>query len=312
MISSIFGKTKPANFVILLGFLIVLYWGTQIFLLHKSYELTVVLVDMLALAALGLSLFLVDFMAKKNKLTGPSSYAILFYTLLILLFPESLGDNLSIFSNVFLLLAFRKMLSLKSQKNIKLKIFDATLWIMIASIFYKWAVLYLLVLFLAIAYYQAKNIRAWLSPLPAILSFFLILFGISILLGQQAFISEHYAFTVALSDIQAFQWANSLKLLIYIFVNAILAFINFIKIGKAGVGRIINFRLLLFIFVFGLLIGLPNGAHGHYTIIYTFFPSAIFMTNYVESIKKDNIKEVVLILSLLFPVIIYFTKLTIQ
>ena len=50
MISSIFGKTKPINFIIVLSFLFVLYWIVHFFLFELHYDQEQLLAHIGALA----------------------------------------------------------------------------------------------------------------------------------------------------------------------------------------------------------------------------------------------------------------------
>ena len=175
MISSIFEKTKPINFIIVLVFLFLFYWSVQFHLLDYTFTDIEIVPSIVVLTILLFSVFVVDFVVKRNKLTGTNSFAILFFTMLFVVFPETLGDSNAVFTSFFLLLAMRRLLSIKSLKNIKLKIFDSGLWICISSIFYEWSILYLLLVFAAIYIYDPKNIRNWLVLLSVAFCFFMIL-----------------------------------------------------------------------------------------------------------------------------------------
>ncbi|MFS4466265.1 hypothetical protein [Maribacter sp. 2210JD10-5] len=312
MISSIFGKTKPINFIILLGFLFLFYWCVQFYVIEKEFSTENIVVEILALSLLLFSIFVVDFIVKRNKLTGPNSFSILFFTLLIVVFPETLGDNNAILSCFFLLLASRRLLSLKSLKNIKSKIFDTTLWIMISSLFYEWNLLFMILVFSAIYIYEPKNIRNWLTVLPAVICYFFILYSILILMNYTQFIEDHYDFNVDFNSIVATGWSTNIKLIVYAFLNLLLAFFAFLKLGKSGVGKIVTIRLIAISFVIGLLVTLMVSTAQHQAIIITFFPSVIFIGNYIESIKKPNILEVVLMLSIFLPLMLFLSKLIIS
>ncbi|MFS4455310.1 hypothetical protein [Maribacter sp. 2304DJ31-5] len=311
MISSIFGKTKPVNFIILLGFLFLFYWCVQFYLLDQGFSTENILLRTLVLGILLFSIFVVDFIVKRNKLTGPNSFPILFFTMLIVVFPETLGDNNAILSTFFLLLASRRLLSLKSLKNIKSKIFDATFWILISSLFYEWAVLYVILVFAAIYIYEPKNIRNWLTVVPATFCWFFILYSILILMNKTAFIGDHYNFNIDFNVIYPAKWWSSLKLTIYVMANVILAFFAFLKLGKSGMGKIVTIRLIALSFIIGLIVNLLVATENNQAIIITFFPSVIFITNYMESIKKPNILEIVLIMGIFLPLLMFFYKLVV-
>jgi len=309
MISSIFEKTKPVNFIILLVFLFLFYWSVQFYLFDLSIGNVEIVPSIGILTILLFSVFVVDFIVKRNKLTGTNSFAILFFTLLFVVFPETLGDNNAIFTSFFLLLAMRRLLSIKSLKNIKLKIFDAGLWICISSVFYEWALLYLLLVFAAIYIYDPKNIRNWLVLLSVGFCFFMILYGILVLLDKPNFILDHYDFAIDYDAIFPIKWSTSLKMTLYALFNMALAFSAFVNLSKSGVGKVITLRLIAFSFVIGLVVNILVTSDNNNAVMITFFPSVVFIVNYLQSIKKPKFLELILIASIMVPIIVFVTKL---
>ncbi|TDS18657.1 hypothetical protein DFQ03_0365 [Maribacter caenipelagi] len=309
MISSIFEKTKPVNFIIILVFLFLFYWSVQFYLFDLSMSNLEIAPAIGILTILLFSVFIVDFIVKRNKLTGTNSFAILFFTLLFVVFPETLGDNNAILTSFFLLLAMRRLLSIKSLKNIKLKIFDAGLWICISSVFYEWALLYLLLVFAAIYIYDPKNIRNWLVILSVASCFFMILYGILVLLGKPGFIQEHYDFAINYDAIFPIKWWTSLKMTLYALFNMALAFSAFVHLSKSGVGKVIVMRLIAFSFIIGLVVNVLVTSENNNAVVITFFPSVIFVVNYLQSIKKPKFLELILVSSILIPIIVFVVKL---
>ncbi|WP_339626234.1 DUF6427 family protein [uncultured Maribacter sp.] len=309
MISSIFEKTKPINFIIVLVFLFLFYWSVQFYLLDYTFTDIEIAPSIVVLSILLFSVFVVDFVVKRNKLTGTNSFAILFFTLLFVVFPETLGDSNAVFTSFFLLLAMRRLLSIKSLKNIKLKIFDAGLWICISSIFYEWAILYLLLVFAAIYIYDPKNIRNWLVLLSVGFSFFMILYGVMVLLDEVSFMIIHYDFAINYDAIFPIKWWSSLKLSLYALLNMALAFSTFIHLGKAGMGKVIIMRLIALSFIIGIVVNFLVTSENTSAVMITFFPSVIFIVNYLESIKKPKFLEAILIAGILVPILVFVTKL---
>ena len=312
MISSIFGKTKPINFIIVFTFLFVLYWLVHFFFYDNVYSPEELVLQLLILGALLFSLFVADFIIKRNKITAPNSFAILYYALLIALFTETLTDSDAIFCSFFLLLATRRLISIRSLKQIKLKAFDATVWIMVATVFYKWAMLYLILVFAAIYIYEPKNIRNWLVPLTGIFTFFMIAFCILILANNTEFLLTHYQYETEWNTAYFSNWANSTKLVLYTILIGLVSIFAFLKLGKSGLGQIVTMRLIGVSFVIGLIVKVLTSATDVYPIMLTFFPAAIFLTNYVESIKKANIKEIVLIVSIVVPFLVLITSMAVK
>ena len=309
MISSIFEKTKPINFIIVLVFLFLFYWSVHFYLLDETFTDIEIVPSIVVLTILLFSVFVVDFVVKRNKLTGTNSFAILFFTMLFVVFPETLGDSNAIFTSFFLLLAFRRLLSIKSLKNIKFKIFDAGLWICISSIFYEWSILYLLLVFAAIYIYDPKNIRNWLVLISVAFCFFMILYGVLVLLDEASFIKNHYDFAINFDAIFPIKWWSSLKLSLYAIFNMLLAFSTFIHLGKSGKGKVIIMRLIALSFLIGLVVNFLVTSENTSAIMITFFPSVIFIVNYLESIKKRKFLEVLLLASILFPILVFVFKL---
>lgn len=309
MISSIFGKTKPINFIILAVFLFFYYWVVQIYLFGKSFSTDEIVLETGVLFVLLISVFAVDFISQRNKLTEPNSYAILFYVLWFVVFPDTLTDRNAILCSLLLLLATRRLLSIRSLKDVRAKVFDATLWILFSSLFYDWAVVYLLLVFVAVYIYEPKNISNWLMVLSAGFSFFMISYAILLLLGTPNFLGEHYRFTIDFAAIYPFKWDSSIKFSVYIILNLILAFWAFLALGKSGTGKVITVRLIALSFVIGLAVNLLVLNESTYAIIITFFPSAIFFCNYVESIKRQNLLELVLVVCTVTPLLVLLGRL---
>ncbi|WP_047246844.1 DUF6427 family protein [Maribacter thermophilus] len=311
MISSIFGKTKPINLIIVVGFVLFFYLIVQNFLFEHSFLGDDPLQKILVLGSLLFSVFVIDFIVKKNKLTGANSYAVLFFAILLVFFPESLGDDNAVFCSFFLLLATRRLLSIKSLKSIKLKIFDASLWILVSSIFYDWAVLYLILVMVAIYVYDAKNLKNWLAIFSAILCFSMILVSIVLLLDKTDFLTDHYDFNIDIQAIYPIHWTASIKVSLYVFINIVLSIWTFLKLSSAGLGKMITIRLITLSFLLGLIVNLLVVSRDGNAIMVTFFPSIILLTNYVESIRKEKFRELVLLGCILVPIVVFVSRLLI-
>ncbi|ASV30175.1 DUF6427 family protein [Maribacter cobaltidurans] len=312
MISSIFGKTKPVNFVILLSFIFFLYSIANVFILGRGLEDLNIFEEIVVLAVLLFSVFIMDFIVKRNKLSKNNSYVILFFTLFLMAFPDTLGDSKSILCSFFVLLAVRRILSIKSLKNIKLKIFDASLWILVASLFYDWGILFMALVVFAILIYEPKNLRNWLVILSSSICFILILIGFLSVFNAVDWIWKHYTFQADFETLLTVQLTSSLKIVIFLILNAFLIVWAFVKLGKSGVGRIIMIRLVVLIFALGLLLNLLVVSKDSNSLIIIFFPSAILATNYVQSIKKEKFREILLIACILVPISIFFGRLLIS
>lgn len=308
MISSIFGKTKPINYIIVLAFLFLFYWTVHFLMYQRSYGPEELLIQTVVLAILLFSIFVVNFIVKRNQITGTNSFAILFYTLLIVVFQSSLLDNNAILCSFFLLLAQRRLISLRSLKNIKLKILDATLWVTVASFFYDWALLYLILVFIAIYFYEPKNIRNWLIPFLGVFALWIILYSTLLLLDEVAFFKSHYSFKLSFDTDFFAYWGNSTKLIIYIIIILLTGFWAFLKVGKLGIGKIMTMRLIAISFTIGIILTLLKTSSEAFPVMVTFFSGSVLLSKYIEVVKKANIKEIALMVSVLLPFVVFLTE----
>lgn len=312
MISVIFGKTKPINYIIILSFLFVFYWLIHFFLFDKIYSPEQLLGQTLILGVLLFSIFVVNFIVKRNKVTGTNSFSILFYALLAVVFPETLADSDAIFCSFFLLLATRRLISIRSLKNIKFKIFDASVWILVSSLFYDWALLFMLLVFAAIYFYEPKNIRNWMVPFAGLFTVFMITECVLILVGQEEFLTEHYQLDISFNVAYFSYWGHSTKLICFALGTFLAGLLAFFKLGKTGLGKVVTMRLIALSFIIGLILNVLKLSDNVYPIMVTFFPSVVFMTKYIESIRRPNIKEIMLISSVIIPFLVFLTSIAIK
>ncbi|MCL6266680.1 DUF6427 family protein [Flagellimonas myxillae] len=308
MISSFFGKTKPINYIVLSVFLFLLY---GLFLIlnwnlepeHFSFSL-----EILVLAVLLLTLFLINQIVKTEKVTEFSSFAMLFFVLFLLAFSEALADKNGIFTNFFLMLAVWRLLAIKSIKNVKHKIFDASFLICVASLFYEWALLFLILVFVVINVYERKTVKNWMVPLIAIITVFVLTLGITALLGTPDFFEERFRFPIGFLTDGALGQNSMLSILIYVSLIGILSSLVFLQVRRKGGGKLVPLRILFLAFAIGSIMAflIPDGTG---TILITFFPAAVFATNFLETIKKPRIRELVVVVMIVAPILIFVQTL---
>ncbi len=174
MLTSFFGKSNPINYVLLsivlfVGFLSALFKGLIPF--SSSSEILIASGLFLLLV---FGLLLLDFVIRKNNLTGQNTFGILIFTLFIIQLPMIYESPNIIWATLFLMLASRRFLSLKSEKNIEKKIFDAAVYIAIAGLFFPWCWLFFIVLFFAILWNTTLETRFFIIPIVGVLIVFIL------------------------------------------------------------------------------------------------------------------------------------------
>lgn len=308
MISSFFGKTKPINYIVLSVFLFLIYSLFIVLRTDRFLENTFVPLEVLTLGAALFTVFIINEIVKTEKVTDFSSYAMLLFVLLLAAFSDTLADKNGIFTNLFLLLALWRLLAIKSTKNVKHKIFDASFLICLASLFYDWAIVYLILVFVVINVYDRKTVKNWMVPLIAILTVFILTFTVVRVFGSPDFFMRHYRFSFGFLEEGHFVFKNMTQLLIYIFLVVLVASLVFLKVRKKGGGKLVLLRLVFLSFALGVVISLFASSEAS-PILVTFFPAAVFFTNYLETLKKSRIKEAAIWLCIVVPISLFMLNL---
>ena len=308
MISSFFSKTKPINYVVLSIFL-VLFFGFYHFLgvSHKVLDDNYLL-DVLSLIALVVQMLLINEIVRTEKVTGFSSYAMLFFVLLLVVFPETMMDRNVVFCNFFILLSLWRMLAVKSIKNVRSKIFDASFFIGVASLFIDWTLVFLALVFLVINLYDKGIFKNWLVPFLAIITVGILTFTTFLLYNDFQFLEEHYRFRIGFfkENLTSFKMIKSI---IYNVLLLIVASLVFLKLRQKGGGKLLALRILFFAFLLSIIITLLS-SNTTTSVLIGFFPASVFITNCLETFKQNRYKEVALVILLFLPFFILAVQLS--
>ena len=306
MISSFFDKTKPINFLVLLGFVILLFWAVtfKLYGFHIQYELF--FVRILASLALMLSVFLLGNMVKTKKLTSDNSFAMLFFSVLLLTFFMTMKSTKAIFALFFLLLSMDRALALKNEKHHKEKIFESALWVFVASFFLDWAIIYLVPLFIAISLFCGKQLRLWLMPIAAFVCVSILAIACAMLFDILDFFELNYRFQLSLDFFLRPDYGIGL----YTVLVSVLVFIVFGKLGYRRLGRTLSLRLVFaYLITSFLLLFFSLNEEGRGIMVFSFLPASIFFANYVETFKKQKLRELFTLACIILPFLGFVIRL---
>ncbi len=294
MLASVFSKTKPINYIILTGLLVfvyVFYQLTSVSLqqisLFNFVEYTVELVLLL------LMMYLSQFIVARNRLVRDHAYVPLLFVCFILFFPSLLSNIQLIVSNYFIMLALRRIFSLHSLKKSKEKIFDASLWILVASLFHFWSILFFILLFVAIFSLVQKDFRNWLLPL---LAFIPVLIGL-VLYSQISDTSlVHWLegrFQISLNFIYFENVYANLALAIFASISVLFFVAETLSLGQKAYNMQNTYKKILLTFVIGVGIYIISGDKSNEMLVFSFFPLAILGGNYIDLIPQKWRQEAV-------------------
>ncbi|HEY9221083.1 MAG TPA: DUF6427 family protein [Lutibacter sp.] len=306
MIANFFNKTKPATIFIIAALLFV-YYFTATFLLHSAELSIQFLIKRIGFFIwLGLFLLIVNFIVRKNKLTKDNLYALLLIVFLLGTFPEAMFSYSIVLANMALIFGFRKIYSLRSGLDTKLKLFDACFWIGIATIIYSWSIFYLLLVYVAMIIHQKLTIKNLFIPIVGFVAPMLIYFTYCLYFEDAAFFYNKFNYGINLD----FSSYASLKLVIPVIFLSMVLLWSLVKVTPKVVSVRNNFKFswdilinhLLISAVIVLLAPTKNGSE----LFFLIFPSAVIISNLVQLTKSKIFRNLILYVFLLISVFVYF------
>ncbi|TRX23746.1 DUF6427 family protein [Flavobacterium franklandianum] len=309
MITSVFKKSTPLNLILVVILMLVFFFIYQ----FQDLSWTNSVVSILKKAGLFLillgSVFITNFIAKKNGLSKDSSYTILFYLLFLLFFPTVLGNTNLILSNFFILLALRRLISLQSLKSSKEKIFDASLWIFVASLFHFWSILYLVLVFISIIFHVARDYRNWFLPFIAFFAVGIISIGVSLIFDKDilGYITEN---AVLNFNIDYFtNTYQNIAFSIYLTVGLFFVVSMFASLSSKPLLLHSSFKKIITSFFIVILIFAISSNKSNDLLIYTMAPLAIMATSHIEVKQLQLKQELVLGVLILCSLFAFFAQL---
>ena len=304
MITSIFSKSKPINFIVvffisLLAFVIVNYK-----LSSENLVLTTIVEKLLIFGVCYFSILTLNFIVGKNNLTQKSNYEIILYSLFLLLLPESLLSDRIIISNFFILLALRRILSLRSQINLKKKLFDASFWVTIAALFYFWAILFFILIYAVLLLFTDNKIKNWIVPFAGLVTVLLVVVSYSIIFNGDYFgvieITPFISFDY--SSFNSFKDVIAITILLSFGAWSSIFYLASIKKRMKKFRPIFKAIFVSLAIAFVIIIIAPEKNGSEFLFL---FPSlAIVVANYIETIQEKWFKEIFLLILVLSPFIL--------
>lgn len=304
MISSFFSKAKPIHFVIVCLILLLTFSTAKFYTVTYTINLGLILKEIgLFLVCLS-TVFILDFLASRNNLTKKNSYKILIFSLFVALLPETILNSNLLLSNLFILLAIRRIISLRSNKDIKKKLFDAAFWISIAMLFYFWAILFYALIFIGLILYRIVDVKNYIVPFIGILTVGVLSFSYMILTGQElmGYFDNLIEFSFDFSSLNSQRIVISSTIILTYGIWSLLYFIRYLK-SKSKKSRP-SFILLIFAAIIGLAIVVISPNKNGSEFIFLFAPLSIIITNYLETISEKWFKEGLLLGLVLSPILI--------
>ncbi|MWB93813.1 hypothetical protein GON26_05535 [Flavobacterium sp. GA093] len=309
MITSVFRKSTPLNYSLVVILILVFFflyqiqdpsWATSYFL---AFQKIVLLCFILA------SFFLVNFVVKKNGLSKDNGYATLFYLLFSLFFPTIFNNPNVIYANFFVLLAFRRLISLQSLKASKEKIFDASFWILVAALFQFWSILFLILVFISIIFHASRDYRNWVLPFIALLAVSILFLMTSLIFNFDAvtFIEQR-----AVVDFRIDYFKNNYENgALSIYVAVVLFFVFSMLTTLSNRPQIVHssFKKVVAYFVLAAFIYIISPEKSNDILLLTIPPLAVMAASHIEYVQQKLNNEIVFYVLILCSLFTFFSQL---
>ncbi|OBX22627.1 hypothetical protein LX77_01930 [Gelidibacter algens] len=303
MISSFFSKAKPIHLLVVSAMLLVVFVSAKISSITEVFSLELFFKQAFLFGVCLASLFVLDFFVSKNNLTKKNSYKILMFGLFVAILPETLLNSKLLIANLFVLLALRRLISLRSGKEIKKKLFDAAFWISLATLLFFWASLFYILILMALLLYAIIDIKNWIVPILGILCIVVIAasYMIAFDIDFQPYLHNFFDMSFDFTPLNSKRIIIAATLLLSYGTWASFYYLKNIK------HQLKRYRPSFIIVIISSLIALviilvsPNKNGSEF--IFLIAPLAIIMSNYLEIIPEKWFKESLIIVLILVSIL---------
>ncbi|WP_116790205.1 DUF6427 family protein [Flavobacterium psychrotrophum] len=309
MLASIFSKTRPINYV-LIGIALVLFYGLSLTRnMAWSADGISIATKGVLLLLLAASLLLVGFISLRNNLTKASSYAVVLFLLFLVLFPTTLGNTKIIVANFFLLLALRRLISLQSLITPKEKIFDASFWILAATVFHFWSILYLVLVFISIVFHVSRDYRNWIIPFIALTAVAVIYIMVGLMLGHDLFDSVIAGMEPGFDFTYFENVYQNIALALFAPIAVLFVIPYSGSISTKPLNLQASHKKVLFSFLAGVAIYVLSNHKNNSFLMFTFAPLAIMGANFIESQENQWVREAIVCSIAAIAIFIFLVQL---
>jgi hypothetical protein len=308
MIASLFSKTRPINYAFIFIMLFFCFFLYQIQVPNESFNTNTLFSKIGVLLLVFFSFFLVNFISLKNALTQNDNYAILLYLVFILLFPSVLNDSKIVVSNVFLLLALRRLISLKTLSSSKEKIFDASFWIFLSAIFHFWSILYIVLVFISIVFHSGKDYKNWILPFVSFFCVWILYIATSLILYDNYSINKE-VFEVSFNFFDFKNSYENMTLAAFVSISVLFFASQTIDYQNKPLNMQSSYKQIYFAFILSIGIYVFSANKSNDLLLYSFAPLSILGANMFEKMENSIYKEVSLYLLLGVGMFFFFVQL---
>ena len=309
MITSVFKKSTPFNFSLVVILMLVFFFLSQIQDLTWTKSTIYILQRVGLFLVLFATVFLNSFISKKNGLSRDSTYTAFFTFLYLIFFPGLFNNPNLILANFFVLLAIRRLVSLQTLKESKEKLFDASLWIFIAALFQFWSILYILLVFISVIFHVSRDYRNWVIPFIALFAVSILFVAVSLIFDVHSirFLQESSQIDLSL-DYFSNNYQNA-AFAIYTTTALFFVVSMFSSLSSRPLVLLSSYKKVIASFFIGILVFVLSAHKSNETLVFTFAPLSIMTTAHIEISQPKLKEEIVLFVLIACSLFAFFSQL---
>lgn len=309
MLASVFNKSRPINYA-LIGVLLVFFYFAYLFKDTYWTEYYYMIFEKVGLfLLLAFSVFLVNFITRRNTLSKDNTYAMFLFMMFLVLFPTILVNTKIIISNFFLLLALRRLISLQSLITPKEKIFDASFWIFAAALFHFWCIIYIILVFISIIFHVSRDYRNWIIPFIAFFAMVSMYAMIVLLFGNELFYDLYAEMRISFDFTYFENVYQNIALAVFSSIAILFAVAQIGMLSSKPLNLHSSYKKVVFSFLIGVGIYVLSADKNNSFLAFTFAPLAIMGANFMESQKVKWVKESIMALIVIITMFLFFSQL---
>lgn len=301
MITRFFNTSRPIHFVLVAFYALLTFVLIRKTQYQSGFEVVLLLKETALFGIMLFSIFILDFFASKNNLTQKNNFIILVFCLFFALIPNTLEHANVLLSNLCVLFALRRLLSLKSNLRVKKKLFDAAFWIALASLFYFWSILFFILIIAALVFYGIGQVKNWIIPFVGVFVVLLLLITYNIIWNDTFGDFSQY-FTLPSFDFSNYNNLSFIVLItIFITLSLWATFYYFRLLNDKSRSQKPSFILIFIAVLISMTLVIISPNKNGSEFIFIFAPMVIIMTNYIESLNNHWFAEVFIWLLFITP-----------
>lgn len=309
MLTNLFSKSRPISYVIIGLLLLAVYFLQLVSNLNWLQSPATVVEKSFLFFAVVFSVLLIQFITVKNHLAVNNLYSLFLYACFLILFPVYFSDSELIIANLLVLLALRRIISLQTLKMPKIKIFDACLWIFLATLFESWTILYFVLVYLAIIWYVSEDYRHWIIPFVALFAVTVLFYTYSIFSGIDLFAFWKNKYDVGFNFSYFDNVYQNIALSFFATIAVFFTANQLMHLKNIPTNQLNLYKNIVLCFIIGAAIYVIAPEKSNGLLVFTFFPLSIIGGNFIARTESPWIKETVLSLILGLSLLLFLLKL---